>query len=446
MGDDVKEKLRELIRTQGKQILHDKKKFTSLMLDLCLGTNRREINILATALSEKIPQDLLYCGSKSLTRELKANLSSRLENETGLNTDAANWAVITWAEALGMLTGENPDIKDTEKQGTPSELKDSVQIQPGASPVAGLDHTGRVNAGNKVGPAKSEIKVKAYGRPRRSLKVWLIVSSIVVVIAIAAIAGSLFFQSKDNGNAVQEHLAAGQNYYDQKQWEKAIAEFSKAIDLNPNLARAYGSRGDAYSSEGQFDRAIADYTVAIELDPNNDTAYLNRGNAYDEKGEYNNAIADYTSAITLNPRLEDAYNNRGVVYNETHNYNRAIADYTRAIELAPNDSEAYYNRGRTYDNKGEYDNAMTDYNTALAMNPNYPEAYSSRGYVYFEQGNYDASINDYTRAIELDPRSSTSYHYRGLAYQKLGQLGKAEDDFNKEKELSNPPVAPAPGN
>ncbi len=238
MGDDVKEKLRELIRTQGKQILHDKNKFTSLMLDLCLGTNKREINILATALSEKIPQNLLYCGSKSLTRELKANLSSRLENETGLNTDAANWAVITWAEALGMFTGENPEIKDTEKQGTPSELKDSVQIQPEASPVAGIDHTGCVNAGSTAGPAKSAIKVKKPGRPKRSFKVLLITSGIVVVIliVIAALAGSQFYQSNERVNEVQEHLAAGQNYYDQKQWEKAIAEFSKAIDLNPNLA------------------------------------------------------------------------------------------------------------------------------------------------------------------------------------------------------------------
>jgi tetratricopeptide (TPR) repeat protein len=446
MGDDVKEKLRELIRTQGKQILHDKNKFTSLMLDLCLGTNRREINILATALSEKIPQDLLYCDSKSLTRELKANLSSRLENETGLNTNAANWAVITWAEALGMLTGENPEIKDTEKQGTPSELKDSVQIQPEASPVAVLDRAGRVNAGNTIGPAKNEIKVKTYGRPRRSLKVWLIVSGIVVVIAIAAIAGSLFFQSKDNGNAVQEHLAAGQNYYDQKQWEKAIAEFSKAIDLNPNLARAYGSRGDAYSSEGQFDRAIADYTVAIELDPNNDTAYLDRGNAYDNKSEYSKAIADYTSAVTLNPKLAEAYNNRGYVYFETGDYNRAITDYTMAIELNRNYAEAYYNRAYAHDEKGEFDEAIADYNIAIAINPNDPDAYINRGHVYEEKGKYDEAINDYTRAIELDPRSASSYYNRGLAYQKLGELGKAEDDFNKAKELSNPPVAPTPAN
>ena len=75
MGDDVKNKLCELIRAQGKQILYDQSKFTSLMLDLCLGANRREINILATALTEKVPQNLLNCGNTSLIRELRANLN-----------------------------------------------------------------------------------------------------------------------------------------------------------------------------------------------------------------------------------------------------------------------------------------------------------------------------------------------------------------------------------
>ena len=446
MGDDVKEKLNELIRTQGKQILQDKNKFTSLMLDLCLGTNRREINILATALDEKIPQSLLYSGSKSLTRELRANLSSRLVNETGLNTDAANWAVNTWAEALGMFAGDFPEIKDAEKQGTPPELKSSVQTQPEVSPVTGLDRTGRVSIGSDAGPARSKIKVRTSGKPKRHFKVWLIAAGIVVVIAIVAIAGSQFYQSKEIGNAVHEHLDAGQKYYNQKQWERAVAEFSKAIDLNPKLAEAYSGRGDAYSSEGESDRAIADYSVAIELNPNYDKAYLNRGNAYDDKKDYSKAIADYNRAVALNPELAEAYNNRGYVYVETGDYNRAISDYTKAIELDQNYSDAYDNRGYAYDQKREFDEAIADYNSAIAIDPNDSEAYSSRGYVYFEKGKYDEAINDCTRAIELDPWSARSYYNRGLAYQNIGEIDKAEVDFQKWKELTNQPSDVAPTN
>jgi len=125
VGDDVKEKLSELINTQDQQILYDPNRFTSLMLDLCSGTNTREIKILATALNERIPQFLKSSGKKSLTEDLRANLSNRLQNETGLHTDAANWAVYTWAAALGMVTGAYSEVKDTQKQGPLQELGDA---------------------------------------------------------------------------------------------------------------------------------------------------------------------------------------------------------------------------------------------------------------------------------------------------------------------------------
>lgn len=121
----IRNKLRELIGTRGQQILYDHNKFTSLMLDLCSGTNTREIKILATALNEKIPQLLLSSGDKALSEEFRAHLSFRLENETGLRADKANWAINIWAEALGMVTGEFSEIKDTEKEGAPSYLKDT---------------------------------------------------------------------------------------------------------------------------------------------------------------------------------------------------------------------------------------------------------------------------------------------------------------------------------
>ena len=60
---------------------------------------------------------------------------------------------------------------------------------------------------------------------------------------------------------------------------------------------------DAYSSKGEHDRAIEDYSRAIELDPEYAPAYYNRGNAYSDKGEYDRAIEDLNRAIELDPRM-----------------------------------------------------------------------------------------------------------------------------------------------
>ena len=69
------------------------------------------------------------------------------------------------------------------------------------------------------------------------------------------------------------------------EYSQAIADYSKAIQLNPGYAEAYYSRGCAYDGIGEYDKAIADYKKTIELDPNHASAYYNRGLAYHEKDE-----------------------------------------------------------------------------------------------------------------------------------------------------------------
>jgi tetratricopeptide (TPR) repeat protein len=91
-------------------------------------------------------------------------------------------------------------------------------------------------------------------------------------------------------------------YESNGQYDRAIADFDKAIGLDPNYAFAYSFRGDAYLKTGQHDRAIADYDRAIELGVEHEETYYNRGSAYQTKGQYDRAIADFDKAIALNPR------------------------------------------------------------------------------------------------------------------------------------------------
>ncbi len=70
------------------------------------------------------------------------------------------------------------------------------------------------------------------------------------------------------------------------------------------------NQGIAFFKEGQYDRAIAYFNKAIELNPRNAEAYNNRGLAYYEKGQYDKAFSDYTKTIEINPRFFIAYSNR----------------------------------------------------------------------------------------------------------------------------------------
>jgi len=219
-------------------------------------------------------------------------------------------------------------------------------------------------------------------------------------------------------------------------YDKAIADFTQAIRLDPNDAFAYTSRGIVHCDKGDCDLALADHTQAIRLDPNYAMAYNNRGNTYNNKGDFNRAIADLTQAIKLNPNFVLAYYNRGNAYNNKGDYDRAIADYAQTIKLNPSHFDAYNNRGIAYDNKGDLNRAIADYTQAIKLNPNLVDAYYNRGNAYVYKGDFNRAIADYTQSIKLDPNYGMAYYNRGITYHSKGDADKAIADFTQTIKLN----------
>lgn len=89
----------------------------------------------------------------------------------------------------------------------------------------------------------------------------------------------------------------------------AIGHFTKAIDsgelTKPNLAVAYNNRGSAWDDKGQLDKALKDYSKAIETDPSYHEAYFNRSQAYEKKGGMAKALDDAKKAAALSPQDEE---------------------------------------------------------------------------------------------------------------------------------------------
>jgi tetratricopeptide (TPR) repeat protein len=74
-------------------------------------------------------------------------------------------------------------------------------------------------------------------------------------------------------------------------------------------AKFYNNRGIAYGEKGQYDRAISEFNRAIEINPMDNKAYNNRGIVYRFQGQYDQAISDFNKAIEINPMDADAFNN-----------------------------------------------------------------------------------------------------------------------------------------
>jgi len=228
---------------------------------------------------------------------------------------------------------------------------------------------------------------------------------------------------------------------EQGQFEQAIANYTKAIELDTQNVEAYIGRGTAYHADDQHDMAISDYTKAIEIEPMNAKAYCWRAGAYRIKNQCQLAISDYTEALEIDPMLAEAYRQRGTLYLVMNQNYLAISDYTKVIEISPLYRMVYVERGNAYRANGEYDLAISDYNKDIEIEPRHGLAYYCRGLCHHERGQYDLAIIDYTRTIEIS-HFTPAYEKRALAYCANGDYHEAWCDVH-EIQASGEQIDPA---
>ena len=277
-------------------------------------------------------------------------------------------------------------------------------------------------------------------------------------------------------------------------------------------AFAYHYRASEYLKKGDADRAIADFTQVIRLEPKHGFAYSFRAGAYRAKGDLDRAIADYTTSIRLNPALYSSKHNRGTLYFAKGDYDRAIADYDEVLDEEFSDestytdsgweyvADVYSNRGAAYRAKGDNDRAAANFRRALMLFPKHDDArkgleetglkdiageelakssdhgwcekasgdvaiaacnlilqdrsqtakrhalaFFSRGEAYHRNKDYDRAFADYTEAIRLDPKQAKAYHNRGFWYFEKKDYDRAIAELSEAIRL-DPKYVRAYGN
>jgi len=171
-------------------------------------------------------------------------------------------------------------------------------------------------------------------------------------------------------NKERPYLNLGYAYGNRKQWDSAIANFTKVNEIRPKFhAAAYYNLGIAYWTIGQKEKSMENYSLAIATDPKYAEAYYGRGVCYYYLNQYDNAIDDYTKALTINPNFGIIYFNRAITYANQQRWTEAIADYTKAITFNQNDFNLYYNRAVVYGNINQWDKAVTDLKKVLELDP-----------------------------------------------------------------------------
>jgi tetratricopeptide (TPR) repeat protein len=225
----------------------------------------------------------------------------------------------------------------------------------------------------------------------------------------------------------------GREYHHKGDLDRAVADYTQAIKIDPKYSEAYSSRGWSLFNRGDVDRAFSDYNEAIRLKPTSALALTRRGYAWYEKGDTPRAFADYDEAIRLGP--ERPYYERGNAWYDLGEFDRAIADYDQYISLHPDFANAYQRRGDAWRRKGELDQAIANYNEAISRNPADWSVYLSRGEVLEAQSESDRAIHDYGNAIRLNTKSTYAYIRRANLYFKSNDLDRALVDYSEALRL-----------
>jgi tetratricopeptide (TPR) repeat protein len=233
----------------------------------------------------------------------------------------------------------------------------------------------------------------------------------------------------------------------QRAWvyESEETLWTDTLAQNPKCWAGYNDLGTALLQKGQADEAIAQYQKALEINPHDAGIYYNFGNALAQKGLPNEAIAQFQKALGIDPNLANAHNNLGNALLQEGRVDEAMAQFQKALEIKPTYAEAHNNLGNALARKGQMDEAMAQFQKALKINPDDAKAQDNVGNVLLQRGQVDEAMVHYQKALEIAPNNNNAHINFGVALVQKGRVDEAMAQYQKALEI-NPNSAEAHDN
>ncbi|MEI6378245.1 MAG: tetratricopeptide repeat protein [Candidatus Falkowbacteria bacterium] len=178
---------------------------------------------------------------------------------------------------------------------------------------------------------------------------------------------------------------------------------------NPEAGYIYDNRGSVLLKQGLVKEAMADFSRAIALNPQLSESYNNIGIiTADYQHDPGHSIVYFDSAIRLQPGRTDYLYNRGSALAANRQWALALADFDQAINNLPSVPPEYrHNRGNVRLSMGDFQGAVDDFSQVLRVHPN-ALTYLQRGQAYWEQHLKAAACADWTEASQLNLQAATA--------------------------------------
>ncbi|MHC6202406.1 tetratricopeptide repeat protein [Breznakiellaceae bacterium SP9] len=208
---------------------------------------------------------------------------------------------------------------------------------------------------------------------------------------------------------VEALVASGFNYYQQQNYDRAIAEYDTALLIDPSYTNAITRKREA--QKAKLDQAERERQANAKMEAD---ARVRAGDSYQALEQYNRAIAEYDAALLIDPKNYEAFTKRQTAQTQKQQQTSQVQQANAKAE-----ADNLVERGQTYMKNKDYDRAAADFDAALQVNPGHiqagaqkqlvenakkdADAFVTSGLAYYVNENYDLAIAQYDAALRVYP-------------------------------------------
>jgi tetratricopeptide (TPR) repeat protein len=217
----------------------------------------------------------------------------------------------------------------------------------------------------------------------------------------------------------ETHLCKGNLYSQLDNSEKAIEEYTQALQDAEEQDEILSSIAFEYENLGKYEKAIEFLTKATEQNPDNEAALYELSFCFEISQQTSKAVTFLTNYLGRRPFSKAGWFNLGIAYSNLEFFEKAIEAYEYAIAIDETFASAYFNKANCYANLNNYSAAIETYlETSFYEDPE-PLTFYYIAECYEKMEKYESAIQYYTKAIEIDPEFGDAWLGAGVAYDAL---------------------------
>ena len=169
---------------------------------------------------------------------------------------------------------------------------------------------------------------------------------------------------------IQLHQRLGFHYKDLKQFDKAVDEFKKVLEISSNSQHARIGLGFCYLDQGKIEDALNEFSQASNLGSGNEHVHQGLGSCYQRKKQFDQAADEFKKALALNPDNYYAHEGLAYCYEGLKQFDLSIGEFSWALKVHPDNEHYHMGLGCCYEGLKQFDKAIDEFKQALKINPN----------------------------------------------------------------------------